>query len=86
MGLSAGRRPGQQRFVLDKKGKVRYLGLSEVPAEILRRAHAVHPITALETEYSLFDRGVEENGVLAATRELVIGFVGYSPLGQGFLS
>ena len=71
---------------LVEEGKVRYLGLSEVPADILRRAHAVHPITALETEYSLFDRGVEENGVLAATRELGIGFVGYSPLGRGFLS
>ncbi|UOG77344.1 aldo/keto reductase (plasmid) [Hymenobacter tibetensis] len=71
---------------LVEEGKVRYLGLSEVPTDILRRAHAVHPITALETEYSLFDRGVEENGVLAATRELGIGFVGYSPLGRGFLS
>lgn len=71
---------------LVEEGKVRYLGLSEVPVEVLRRAHAVHPITALQTEYSLFDRGVEENGVLAATRELGIGFVGYSPLGRGFLS
>ena len=71
---------------LVEEGKVRFLGLSEVPADILRRAHAVHPISALETEYSLFDRGVEENGVLAATRELGIGFVGYSPLGRGFLS
>ncbi|SFP92578.1 aldo/keto reductase [Hymenobacter arizonensis] len=71
---------------LVEEGKVRYLGLSEVPVDILRRAHAVHPITALQTEYSLFDRGVEENGVLAATRELGIGFVGYSPLGRGFLS
>lgn len=68
------------------EGKVRYLGLSEVPVDVLRRAHAVHPITALETEYSLFDRGVEENGVLEATRALGIGFVGYSPLGRGFLS
>ena len=71
---------------LVEEGKVRYLGLSEVSADELRRAHAVHPIAALETEYSLFDRGVEENGVLAATRELGIGFVGYSPLGRGFLS
>ena len=71
---------------LVEEGKVRYLGLSEVSADELRRAHAVHPISALETEYSLFDRGVEENGVLAATRELGIGFVGYSPLGRGFLS
>ncbi|GAB3742726.1 aldo/keto reductase [Spirosoma lituiforme] len=68
------------------EGKVRYLGLSEVSTDILRRAHAVHPISALQTEYSLFDRGVEEDGVLAATQELGIGFVGYSPLGRGFLS
>ncbi len=68
------------------EGKVRYLGLSEVPVDIIERAHAVHPITAIETEYSLFDRGVEENGVLAATRRMGIGFVGYSPLGRGFLS
>lgn len=71
---------------LVEEGKVRYLGLSEVPVDILRRAHETHPITALETEYSLFDRGVEENGVLEATREMGIGFVGYSPLGRGFLS
>ena len=68
------------------EGKVRYLGLSEVTADELRRAHAVHPISALETEYSLFDRTVEENGVLVASRALGIGFVGYSPLGRGFLS
>lgn len=71
---------------LVEEGKVRYLGLSEVPADVLRRGHAVHPIAALETEYSLFDRTVEENGILALTRELGIGFVGYSPLGRGFLS
>ena len=71
---------------LVEEGKVRYLGLSEVPADVLRRAHAVHPISALETEYSLFDRTVEEDGMLALTRELGIGFVGYSPLGRGFLS
>ena len=71
---------------LVEEGKVGYLGLSEVPVDILRRAHAIHPITALETEYSLFDRTVEENGVLEATREMGIGFVGYSPLGRGFLS
>ncbi len=71
---------------LVEEGKVRYLGLSEVPADILRRAHAVHPLTALQTEYSLFDRGVEEGGVLQAARELGIGFVAYSPLGRGFLS
>ncbi len=71
---------------LVEEGKVRYLGLSEVPADTIRRAHAVHPITALETEYSLFDRGVEDSGVLAAVQQLGIGFVGYSPLGRGFLS
>ncbi len=71
---------------LVEEGKVRYLGLSEVPADIIRRAHAVHPITALETEYSLFDRRVEEEAILATTRELGIGFVGYAPLGRGFLS
>ncbi|MBO3270794.1 MULTISPECIES: aldo/keto reductase [Hymenobacter] len=71
---------------LVEEGKVRYLGLSEVDADILRRAHQVHPISALETEYSLFDRGVEEKGTLQAARELGIGFVAYSPLGRGFLS
>ena len=71
---------------LVQAGKVRYLGLSEVPTDIIRRAHAVHPITAIQTEYSLFDRGVEADGVLATTRELGIGFVGYSPLGRGFLT
>jgi aryl-alcohol dehydrogenase-like predicted oxidoreductase len=65
---------------------VRYLGLSEVPADTLRRAHAVHPISALESEYSLFDRRVEEEGIIEAARELGIGFVAYSPLGRGFLS
>ena len=68
------------------EGKVRFLGLSEVDADTLRRAHAVHPISALETEYSLFDRGVEENGVLQVVRSMGIGFVAYSPLGRGFLS
>jgi aryl-alcohol dehydrogenase-like predicted oxidoreductase len=71
---------------LVEEGKVRYLGLSEVSADVLRRAHAVHPLTALQTEYSLFDRGVEEDGMLRLTRELGIGFVAYSPLGRGFLS
>jgi len=71
---------------LVEEGKVRYLGLSEVPADTLRRAHAVHPISALESEYSLFDRRVEDEGIIAAARELGIGFVAYSPLGRGFLS
>jgi aryl-alcohol dehydrogenase-like predicted oxidoreductase len=71
---------------LVEEGKVRYLGLSEVPAEVLRRAHAVHPISALQSEYSLFDRRVEDEGIIGAARELGIGFVAYSPLGRGFLS
>jgi len=71
---------------LVEEGKVRYLGLSEAAPETLRRAHAVHPIAALQTEYSLWTRDPEENGVLATVRELGIGFVPYSPLGRGFLS
>lgn len=67
-------------------GKVRWLGLSEAAPETLRRAHAVHPISALQTEYSLWTRDVEEDGVLATVRELGIGFVAYSPLGRGFLT
>jgi aryl-alcohol dehydrogenase-like predicted oxidoreductase len=71
---------------LVRAGKVRYLGLSEAGAETIRRAHTVHPITALQTEYSLWTRDVEENGILQTTRELGIGFVPYSPLGRGFLT
>ncbi|MBC3788323.1 aryl-alcohol dehydrogenase-like putative oxidoreductase [Spirosoma sp. LMG 31448] len=71
---------------LVEAGKVRYIGLSEVSADVLRRAHGVHPFTALETEYSLFDRRAEEEDILQTTRELGIGFVAYSPLGRGFLS
>jgi len=71
---------------LVEEGKVRYLGLSEVPADSLRRAHAVHPISALQSEYSLFDRRVEDEDIIQAARELGIGFVAYSPLGRGFLS
>jgi aryl-alcohol dehydrogenase-like predicted oxidoreductase len=66
-------------------GKVRYLGLSEVNADTLRRAHKVHPIFALQTEYSLFSRDVE-GPILDACRELGVIFVAYSPLGRGFLS
>jgi aryl-alcohol dehydrogenase-like predicted oxidoreductase len=66
-------------------GKVRYLGLSEVGPETLRRANAVHPISALQSEYSLWERGVEAQ-VLPTLRELGIGFVPYSPLGRGFLT
>lgn len=71
---------------LVKEGKVGYIGLSEVSSETVRRAHAVHPITAVQSEYSLFERTVEERGVLATLKELGIGFVAYSPLGRGFLS
>jgi aryl-alcohol dehydrogenase-like predicted oxidoreductase len=71
---------------LVKAGKVRHLGLSEAAPETIRRAHKTHPITALQTEYSLWTRDVEENGVLATVRELGIGFVAYSPLGRGFLT
>jgi len=65
---------------------VRYLGLSEAGPETLRRAMKVHPITALQTEYSLWTRDPETNDVLATCRELGIGFVAYSPLGRGFLT
>ncbi len=68
------------------QGKVRHLGLSEAAPETIRRAHAVHPITALQTEYSLWTRDPEHDGVLATVRELGIGFVAYSPLGRGFLT
>ena len=67
-------------------GKVRYLGLSEASAETLRRASKIHPITALQSEYSLWTRDPEDDGALAACRELGIGFVAYSPLGRGFLT
>jgi aryl-alcohol dehydrogenase-like predicted oxidoreductase len=70
---------------LVRAGKVRYLGLSEAGPDTLRRACKVHPITALQTEYSLWTRDPED-GVLAACRELGIGFVAYSPLGRGFLT
>src|SRR5215467_10210816 len=71
---------------LVKEGKIRYLGLSEASPNTLRRAMAVHPITALQTEYSLWTRDPESNGVLSTCRELGIGFVAYSPLGRGFLT
>jgi aryl-alcohol dehydrogenase-like predicted oxidoreductase len=70
---------------LVQAGKVRHLGLSEAAAQTIRRAHAVHPITALQSEYSLWTRDPED-GILATTRELGIGFVAYSPVGRGFLS
>src|ERR1700683_1703801 len=67
------------------EGKVRHLGLSECSADLLRRAFAVHPITAVQSEYSLWTRDVED-GVIGAMRELGVGFVPSSPLGRGFLS
>ncbi|HOB74007.1 MAG TPA: aldo/keto reductase [Phycisphaerae bacterium] len=70
---------------LVQQGKVRFLGLSEAGPETIRRAHRVHPITALQTEYSLWTRDPEED-VLPVCRELGIGFVAYSPLGRGFLT
>jgi aryl-alcohol dehydrogenase-like predicted oxidoreductase len=70
---------------LVKAGKIRYIGLSEAGAATIRRAHAVHPIAALQTEYSLWTRDPEDQ-ILATTRELGIAFVAYSPLGRGFLT
>ena len=70
---------------LVEAGKVRHLGLSEASPETIRRAHAVHPITALQTEYSLWSRDPEDE-ILPTVRELGIGFVAYSPLGRGFLT
>lgn len=71
---------------LVREGKVKALGLSEAGAETIRKAHAVHPIAAVQSEYSLWTREVEENGVLAACRDLGIGFVPFSPLGRGVLT
>lgn len=71
---------------LVKEGKIGYIGLSEVSSETVRKAHAVHPVTAVQSEYSLFERTVEEKGVIITLKELGIGFVAYSPLGRGFLS
>lgn len=71
---------------LVKEGKIRYIGLSEVSSETIRKAHQVHPLTAVQTEYSLFERSVEEAGILDTLEELNIGFIAYPPLGRGFLS
>jgi aryl-alcohol dehydrogenase-like predicted oxidoreductase len=71
---------------LVETGKVRFLGISEAAPATLRRAHAVHPVTALQTEYSLWTRDPEDDGVFDTVRELGVGFVAYSPLGRGFLS
>src|SRR5207237_8087790 len=67
-------------------GKVKHFGLSEASAQTIRRAHAVQPITAVQSEYSLWTRDVEHNGVLPTCEELGIGFVPFSPLGAGFLT
>ncbi|MFI5642551.1 aldo/keto reductase [Streptomyces goshikiensis] len=67
-------------------GKVRHVGLCEAAPATIARAHAVHPLAAVQTEYSLFERGIEYDGVLDTLRELGIGLVAYSPLGRGFLS
>jgi aryl-alcohol dehydrogenase-like predicted oxidoreductase len=74
---------GMKRLV--EEGKVRFLGLSEVGPDTLRRAHAVHPISVLQSEYSLWERGVEQD-ILPVLRELGIGFVPFSPLGRGYLT
>src|SRR3712207_6245095 len=71
---------------LVEAGKVRAAGISEAAPETIRRAHAVQPVAAVQTEYSLWSRDPEENGVLATCAELGIGFVAYSPIGRGFLS
>jgi aryl-alcohol dehydrogenase-like predicted oxidoreductase len=71
---------------LVKAGKVRHIGLSEVSVSTLRKAHAVHPIASIQSEYSLWTRDPETDGVLDACRELGVGFLAYSPLGRGFLT
>ena len=68
------------------EGKVGFLGISEASAHTIRRAHAVHPISAVQSEWSLWSRDIEDNGVLQTARELGIGLVPYSPLGRGFLT
>jgi aryl-alcohol dehydrogenase-like predicted oxidoreductase len=75
---------GAVRELIDA-GKVRYFGLSEAGPDVIRRAHAVQPVSVLQTEYSIFERAVEKE-ILPTTRELGIGFVAYSPLGRGFLT
>jgi len=71
---------------LVEAGKIRHAGISEAAPDTIRRAHAVQPVTALQTEYSLWSRDPEDDGVLAVCAELGIGFVAYSPIGRGFLS
>lgn len=71
---------------LVKEGKIRFIGISEAEPELIERAHKTHPLTAVQTEYSLWTRDIEHNGVLETVRRLGIGFVPYSPLGRGFLT
>ncbi|MES2806953.1 MAG: aldo/keto reductase [Bacteroidota bacterium] len=71
---------------LVKEGKIGHIGLSEVSSQTIKKAHTIHPLTAVQTEYSLFERGVEETGILKTLQDLGIGFVSYSPLGRGFIS
>jgi len=71
---------------LVKEGKVGYIGLSEVSSETIRKAHNIHPLTAVQSEYSLFERSIEEDGIIKTLQELQIGVVAYSPLGRGFIS
>lgn len=71
---------------LVKEGKVKYIGLSEVGSETIKKAHKVHPLTAVQSEYSLFERQIEELGILDTLKELGIGLIAYSPIGRGFLS
>ncbi|WP_343556248.1 aldo/keto reductase [Sphingobacterium sp.] len=71
---------------LVKEGKVRYIGLSEVGSETIKKAHAIHPITAIQSEFSLFERNIEEIGITDTVKQMGIGLVAYSPIGRGFLS
>jgi len=71
---------------LVKEGKIGYIGLSEASSATIRKAHAIHPLTAVQSEYSLFERSVEEAGILETLSTLGIGFIAYSPLGRGFIS
>lgn len=71
---------------LVKEGKVGYIGLSEVSSETIKKAHKIHPLTAVQSEYSLFERSIEEDGIIKIIEELQIGVVAYSPLGRGFIS
>ncbi|PIF59798.1 aldo/keto reductase [Flavobacterium sp. 2] len=71
---------------LVKEGKVGYIGLSEVSSETIKKAHKIHPLTAVQSEYSLFERSIEEDGIIKTIEELQIGVVAYSPLGRGFIS